>query len=117
MRFMRLALAITTALATPAMLLGCDTKKDPSPKPSVPIVTFEWVKVCIENTTQIRQVDARCDEGLPSLHHWVYLPDDPDFLQLPAVAQRLEKGRGTVIEPKGVEVGRVPAEGARFRLP
>lgn len=116
MRIARLVLVIVTAIVTPlAMASACPPKDDGKPA-KVP-VTFSVVQICLDDTTLIRQEDARCEEGLSSFH-WVYVADSAAWpVELPAVGEYIQGGRATPEMPTGVVIGRIPREGARFANP
>ena len=107
---------ILAALAAVAILLaGCPAKNDP--KPTRPAVPQSTVEICLDDTTLIRQEDARCEEGLSSFH-WVYVTDSAAWPpELPAVGEYIQGGRSTPILPKDASIGRVPREGGRFTGP
>ena len=106
---------MVAGLAAIAMLIAAAcTKKDDKPLPQV---TTSVVKICLDDTTLIRQEDARCEEGLDTFG-WRYVSDSPAWPpELPAVGQYIQGGRATPIEPKDVVIGLVPREGGTFPSP
>lgn len=115
MRIARLVLVLVTAALTPLAMAADCSKNDPKP-PEQP-VTFTVVEICLDDTSLIRQEDARCEEGLSSFH-WAYVADSAAWpVELPAVGEYIQGGRATPVKPKDVTIGRIPREGARFANP
>lgn len=106
MRTARIVLVLVTAVLTPLAMAADCSKDDGKP-----------VEICLDDTTLIRQEDARCEEGLSSFH-WVYVADSAAWpTELPAVGEYIQGGRATPVKPKDVTIGRIPREGARFANP
>jgi len=105
---------LAIVLATSLALWGCQRKKD---EPTKPPVSQSTVEVCLDDTSLIRQEDARCEEGLNTFH-WVYITDSAAWpAELPAVGEYIQGGRSTPVLPKDASVGRVPRGGGRFTGP
>lgn len=95
------------------LLAGCPVKED---KPPRPLVATSVVKICLDDTTLIRQEDARCSEEL-DIYRWVYISDSPAWPpELPAVGEYIQGGRFTEVRPDAI-ISYVPREGGTFPNP
>jgi hypothetical protein len=109
MRFTRTA----AALVTVTLLASACSKREKVR----PLVNTQAVQICLDDVSLIRQEDQRCREGLDTFK-WVYVFDDPAWpAELPAVGEYIQGGRFTAIQPLGVTISTVPAEGGTFPVP
>jgi predicted small lipoprotein YifL len=103
------------AIATVLMVLAACKSKGPEPLP-LPTTTISTsvVQVCVEEATGKRYQDKVCDDKTETFM-WVFIVDgggENPYIQ--AVGQIVPKERYRLQRPAGVEVSRVPADGAYF---
>lgn len=109
---MRRTLALLFAVT---MLAACAQKRQPT-KPK-PVITAQEVKLCIDTAFQTRDRDELCDnDSATSCCTWRYVRNqEPWPLELPAINQVLEKGRGFAQPLPGSTPVTIPPEGAIFQ--
>lgn len=91
------------------------TAAAPAPQTGpTPATQIDHVQLCMDVATLIRFDDDVCDKNTDG-YRWMYVTDFPQFpVTIPAVGDRLEAGRGTLVKPENVIIARVPSQGGIF---
>lgn len=109
--------ALCAVVALVVLAGGCERGSKPNPKPrKTHVVSYGAVVViCADVATLVRAKDKVCQD-LTSGFAWHYVVDRPTWpLELPAVGERLEAGRGDWAEPADAELFEaLPDEGGWF---
>lgn len=95
-------------------LIACDDGR-PKPKP-LPTATISAsvVEMCVDLSTSIRYADKVCEDKTDG-YAWVFLVDGEGWpAYIPATGQIIEKGRYRIQRPVGMQIVRVPKDGAYF---
>ena len=117
---MRKALCVLfIALVVGSGAADCKGSK-PNPKKSLapkPTITAQEVKACVDSLDAKRRKDSDCDDTSPAgCCDWRYLRNQAPWpLELPAVGETVEKGRGFLDPLPGGNPVTIPPEGAFFQ--